>query len=68
MLVHHRNGRHAAAVEAVVYPVMFLLLVGSTAGAMGVYCYQLVACMTREATRSAAVRGAADTPQSSLTA
>ena len=48
----------AVAVEsAIVYAVMFLLLFGLIVGGMGVFRYQMVACMSREAVRYAAVRG-----------
>ena len=50
--------RGAVAVEAaVVYPVLFLLLLGVIVGGMGVFRYQLVAFLSREAARYAAVRG-----------
>jgi len=50
--------RGAVAVEAaVVYPVLFLLLLGVIVGGMGVFRYELVACMACEGSRYAAVRG-----------
>jgi Flp pilus assembly protein TadG len=42
---------------AVVYPVMFILLLGLIVGGMGVFRYQQVACQAREAARWASVRG-----------
>jgi Flp pilus assembly protein TadG len=42
---------------AIVYPLLFLLLFGLIVGGMGIYRYQAVACMAREAARYAAVRG-----------
>jgi Flp pilus assembly protein TadG len=42
---------------AFVYPLLFLLLFGLIVGGMGIYRYQMVACMAREAARYAAVRG-----------
>ena len=57
---HHRSRRRRGAVaveSAVVYSVMFLLLLGIIIGGMGVFRYQLVAGMAREAARYASVRG-----------
>ncbi len=66
-----RVRRGAVAVEAaIVYPVLFLLLFGIIAGGMGVFRYQLVAGMAREAGRYTSVRGSGwqrDTNQSSPT-
>lgn len=42
---------------AVVYPVTFLLLLGLLIGGLGVFRYQEVAWLSREAARYAAVRG-----------
>jgi Flp pilus assembly protein TadG len=52
----HRPG--AVAVEAaVVYGVMFTLLLGLIVGGMGVFRYQQTAALAREAARYAAVHG-----------
>jgi Flp pilus assembly protein TadG len=51
--------RGALAVEgAVVFPVVLFLLLGLVVGGMGIFRYQQVACLAREAARWAAVRGA----------
>jgi len=51
--------RGAVAVEsAVVYPVLLLILFGIIIGGMGVFRYQMTACLAREASRYASVRGA----------
>lgn len=51
--------RGAVAVEsAVVYSLLFLLLLGVIVGGLGVFRYQQVACQAREASRWACVRGA----------
>jgi Flp pilus assembly protein TadG len=53
-----RPRRGAVLVEsAFVYPLMFLLLFSLIVGGLGVYRYQAVACMAREAARYACVRG-----------
>jgi Flp pilus assembly protein TadG len=55
---HHRQNRRwgTHAVEcALVYPVLFLLLIGLLVGGMGVYRYQQVAHLAREAARFASV-------------
>jgi Flp pilus assembly protein TadG len=54
-----RRRRHGAlAVEAaVVYPVLFALLFGLIVGGVGVFRYQQVACLAREAARYATVHG-----------
>ena len=51
--------RHGAvAVEAaIVYPVLFFLLLAMVLGGIGVFRYQQVALLAREAARYAAVRG-----------
>jgi Flp pilus assembly protein TadG len=50
--------RAALLVEgAVVFPVLLFLLLGLILGGMGVFRYQQVACLAREAARWAAVRG-----------
>lgn len=49
----------ATIVEAaVVYPVVFLLTIGFVIGVMGVFRYQEVATLSREASRYASVHGA----------
>lgn len=54
-----RKRRGAVAVEsAIVYAVLFVLLLGLLVGGLGVFRYQQVACQAREATRWAAVRAA----------
>jgi Flp pilus assembly protein TadG len=57
---NRRPGRPgAAAVEtAFVLPVFLFLLLGIVAGGMGVFRYQQVACLAREAARRASVCGA----------
>jgi Flp pilus assembly protein TadG len=51
--------RGALAVEgAVVFPVVLFLLLSLVVGGMGIFRYQQVACLAREAARWAAVRGA----------
>jgi Flp pilus assembly protein TadG len=53
-----RQRRGAVLVEAAfVYPLLFLLLFGLIVGGLGIYRYQAVACMAREAARYACVRG-----------
>src|SRR5437764_13265984 len=63
--------RGAVTVEtAIVLPVLCLLVFGLIVGGMGVFRYQLVAFLSREAARYAAVRGAdwqRDTGQASPT-
>ena len=63
--------RGALAVEgAVVYPVMIFLLLLLVVGGMGVFRYQQVACLAREAARWSSVRGSnyqVDTGQTSPT-
>lgn len=54
-----RRRRGALAVEgALVYGALFCLLYGLIAGGIGVFRYQQVACLAREAARYAAVHGA----------
>jgi Flp pilus assembly protein TadG len=66
---HHR--RAAVAVEtAVVQSVMFILLLALVAGGLGVFRYQEVTSLAREAVRAASVKGgdyAAQSGQSSPT-
>jgi Flp pilus assembly protein TadG len=58
MRTHHPGRRAAVALEsAIVYPVLFVLLFGLIVGGMGVFRYQMVARMAREAARYASVRG-----------
>jgi Flp pilus assembly protein TadG len=55
---HHRQKRRSGAhvVEcALIYPVMFFLLIGLAVGGMGVFRYQQVAHLSREAARFASV-------------
>jgi hypothetical protein len=44
--------------SALVYPLLFLLLLGLIVGGLGVFRYQQVACQAREASRYACVHGA----------
>lgn len=56
---HRRQRRGATVVEfAVIAPVTFLLLLGLLIGGMGVFRYQQVAHLARDASRWAAVHGA----------
>ena len=53
-----RKRRGATIVEcAMVYPVTLLLLIGLIVGGLGVFRYQQVASLAREAARYASVRG-----------
>jgi Flp pilus assembly protein TadG len=53
-----RRRRGATVVEcAVIYPAAFLILLGLLIGGLGVFRYQQVAHLAREAARYAAVRG-----------
>jgi Flp pilus assembly protein TadG len=56
---HNKQSRRGAtAVEcAVVYPILFLLLVGLVIGAMGIFRYQEMASIARETARYASVHG-----------
>lgn len=64
--------RGATVVEcAIVYPVTFLLILGLCIGGMGIFRYQQVASLAREAARWASVRGggyAKDTGKPAATA
>ena len=66
-----RTRKGAAAVEgAVVYPSFFALLFMLVVGGMGVFHYQMCACLANEAVRFACVRGkswAKETGQASPT-
>ncbi len=58
MLCHRRTRRGVTIVEcAVVYPALLILLIGLVVGAMGVFRYQQVASLAREAGRYASVHG-----------
>lgn len=58
MLRPSRPRRGTTAVEcAVIFPITFLLLLGLIVGALGVFRYQEVAALAREAARWAIVRG-----------
>lgn len=49
----------ASLVEmAFIGPVVFLLLIGLVVGGLGIFRYQQIACLSREAARYASVRGA----------
>jgi Flp pilus assembly protein TadG len=69
MLYSPRQRSGAVAVEAaIVYATMFLLLLALIVGGLGVFRYQLVGAMSREAARAASVKGsnyAATTGQAS---
>lgn len=50
--------RGATVLEcAIIFPVFFLLLIGLMVGGLGVFRYQELASLTREAARYASVRG-----------
>ena len=54
-----RNRRGAGLVEfAIVAPVLFMMLMGTVIGAVGVFQYQQVAQLAREGSRWASVHGA----------
>ena len=59
MQIHPRGGRDATtAVEcALILPVTFFLLFGLVIGAMGVFRYEEVAALARQATRYASTHG-----------
>ena len=71
MLCRRPHRRAAVAVEtAVVQSVIFILLLALVAGGLGVFRYQQVTSLAREAVRAASVKGAdyaAQTGQSSPT-
>jgi Flp pilus assembly protein TadG len=53
-----RKRRGALAVEgAIVYSVLFILLLGLIVGGIGVFRYQQAACLAREGARWASLRG-----------
>jgi Flp pilus assembly protein TadG len=60
MLYRAAQPRHGVTVleAALVYPLFFLLMIGLLVGALGVFRYQQVASLAREAARWASVRGA----------
>jgi Flp pilus assembly protein TadG len=54
----HKRRRGTTLVEcAVIYPVLFLFLLGVIVGGMGVFRYQQMAWLSREGARWASVRG-----------
>jgi Flp pilus assembly protein TadG len=53
---HRRRGTHVVEC-AVVFPLVFLLLLGLIVGGLGVFRYQEVASLAREGARYASVRG-----------
>lgn len=59
MIRNRRPARRGAITieAAIVYPLMFMMLLGIIVLGMGVFRYQMVACMAREAARFASVRG-----------
>jgi Flp pilus assembly protein TadG len=59
MIPYPRSRRRGAVTveAAVVYPVMFLLLLGIVVGGYGVFRYQSVAGLAREAARRASTQG-----------
>ena len=59
MLLRRQSARRgAAAVEfAVISPVVFFFLIALVVGAFGVFRYQMVSSLAREAARYASVRG-----------
>ena len=60
MRIRHQPRPGATVVEsALVLPAFFLFTLGLVIGALGVFRYQEVAALAREATRYASVRGAA---------
>jgi len=58
MRYQQKSRRAATTVEAAaVYPIVFLFTIGFVVGVMGVFRYQEVATLSREACRYAAVHG-----------
>lgn len=59
MAVRQTARRRAALVveSAIIYPTVFLMLVGMVIGGLGVFRYQEVAALAREGARWASVRG-----------
>jgi Flp pilus assembly protein TadG len=72
MIRRRRNQRAATAVEfAIVAPVTLLLIIGIIVAGLGIFRYQTVAMMAREASRYASVHGsdyAAQTGNAAATA
>ena len=60
-MIRRNNPRKGATVVecAIVFPLLFLLLIGIFVGGLGVFRYQEVAALAREASRWASVHGAA---------
>ncbi len=59
MRLQYQPRRGTTAVEcSLVYPVLFLLLIGVIVGGLGVFRYQEVASLAREGARYASVHGA----------
>src|SRR5262245_18597100 len=61
MTIHPSDRRRegATVVEcAILYPVLFLFLLGLVVGVIGIFRYQEVAALTREASRYASTHGA----------
>jgi Flp pilus assembly protein TadG len=59
MRLNTKQRKGAAVVEcALVYPIVFILTIGFVTGVMGVFRYQEVATLSREAARYASVHGA----------
>jgi len=59
MLQHRQPRRGVTLVEcAIIYPVVFLLILGLIIGGLGVFRYQQVASLAREGSRYACVHGA----------
>jgi Flp pilus assembly protein TadG len=58
MLLRSQRRTGTTVVEcAIIYPVFFLVVIGLIVGALGVFRYQQVASLAREAARYASVRG-----------
>src|SRR5262245_3304026 len=61
MLRRHSQYQRRGAIlveAAIVYPVLFLLIIGMVVGGLGVFRYNRVASLAREGARYASVRGA----------
>jgi Flp pilus assembly protein TadG len=66
----HRSAKRSGAtlVEcAIVYPVVFLLLLGMVVGAAGIFRYSQLASMAREGARYASVHGAQYAKENNVT-
>jgi Flp pilus assembly protein TadG len=59
MILRHKRRRHAATIVefAIVAPITFLLVLGLVIGAMGIFRYQQMARLSRDASRWASVHG-----------